>query len=142
MAKTNLEDFIWFDLNPKPPEKAINVSETGGFVFNRLAKEALPPHIKIGIKPDGRTVCIMEDPSSEYSLPKSGTVVRPELVKHITSAGVVLPARYIMRREGDYWLAELQIPVPKKRQPIRHPRRISKSAEKSIMEEMKNDECK
>lgn len=97
--KIDMEEFIWFDLGPKPPAMAINVSATGGFAFNRQAREALPPHIKIGIKPDGRTVCIVEDPSAAYTLPKSGAVTRPELVKHITSAGVVLPARYIMRQE-------------------------------------------
>lgn len=139
MDRINFQEFIWFDLSPKPPEMMINVSETGGFTFNRPAREALPPHIKIGIKPDGRTVCIVEDPASGYTLPKSGTVTRPELVKHITSAGVVLPARYVMRRESDCWIAEFQAPTLKKRPPAQHPKRISKSAEGSIVEEVKDD---
>lgn len=139
MGKIKLEEFIWFDLEPKPPEMMINVSESGGFTFNRPAREALPPHIKIGMLPDGKTVCVVEDPASGYILPKSGRVARPELVKHIVSAGIVLPARYIMRREDSCWAAELQAPTAKKRTPSQHPRRTSKSAENSILEELKDD---
>ena len=135
----DFKEFVWFDLGPKPPEMMINISETGGFTFNRPAREALPPHIKIGILPDGKTICVVEDPTSGYTLPKSGTVTRPELVKHIISAGIVLPARYIMRREDNCWVAELQAPTMKKRPPARHPRRISKSAEDSILKELKDD---
>lgn len=138
MGKIDLQEFVWFDLGPKPPEMAINVSESGGFMFNQPAREALPSHIKIGIKPDGRTVCIVEDPSSVYTLPKSGAVHRPELVRHIVSTGVILPVRYAIHREGDCWIAELQAPTSKKRTPVRHPRRISKSEENSILEELKN----
>ena len=140
--KDDMKEFVWFDLGPKPPAMMINVSATGGFTFNQPAREALPSHIKIGIKPDGKTVCIVEDPSAVYTLPKSGTVTRPELVEHIISAGVVLPARYAMRQEDACWVAELQAPMPKKRQPVQHPRRISKSAENSILEELKNDKRK
>lgn len=138
MSITNFEEFVWFDLSPKPPEMVINVSETGGFTFNRPAREALPSHIKIGIMPDGRTVCVVEDPSSEYTLPKSGTVSRPELVEHIISAGIVLPARYTMRREDNCWVAELQAPKMKKRPPAKNPRKISKSAEESILKELRD----
>ena len=139
MDKTiNFEEFVWFDLGPKPPEMMINVSETGGFTFNRPAREALPSHIKIGILPDGKRVCVVENPASGYTLPKSGTVTRPELVEHIVSAGIVLPARYSMRKEDNCWVAELQAPPTKKRSPARHPQRISKSAEKSILEELKD----
>ena len=140
MGKINLEEFVWFDLGPKPPEMMINVSETGGFTFNRPAREALPSHIKIGILPDGKRVCVVEDPASGYTLPKSGTVTRPELVEHIVSAGVVLPARYSMRQEGNAWVAELQAPTAKKRPPAKNPRKISKSAETSILKELKDDE--
>ena len=138
MSITNFEEFVWFDLSPKPPEMVINVSETGGFTFNRPAREALPSHIKIGILPDARTVCIVEDPASRYALPKSGTVTRPELVEHINSAGIVLPARYIMRREDNCWVAELQAPTTKKHPPAKNPRKISKSAEESILNELKD----
>ena len=140
MGKISFEEFVWFDLGPKPPEMVINVSETGGFTFNRPARAALPDHVRIGILPDGKTICVVEDPSSGYALPKGGTVSRPELVRHIASAGIVLPARYSMRREDDCWIAELQAPVAKKRPPVRTPRRISKSAEESILEELKDDD--
>ena len=139
MGKISFDEFVWFDLSPKPPEMVINVSETRGFTFNRPAREALPPHIKIGIMPDGRTVCVVGDPSSEYMLPKSGTVARPELVEHIISAGIILPARYTMRREDNCWVAELRAPKIKKRPPAKNPRRISKSAEESILKELKDD---
>ena len=43
-----------------------------------------------------------------------------------------------MRREGDCWIAELQDPTPKKRPPAKNPRKISKSAEDSILEELKD----
>ena len=138
MNTIDLGGFVWFDLSPKPPEMMINVSETGGFTFNRPAREALPPHIKIGILPDAGTVCIVEDPSSGYTLPKGGTVTRPELVEHIVAAGVVLPARYIMRREDNCWVAELRAPTPKKRPPAKNLRKISKSAEESILKELKD----
>ncbi len=138
MDRINLEEFVWFDLSPKPPEMVINVSETGGFTFNRPAREALPPNIKIGILPDGKTVCVMEDPASGYTLPKSGAVTRPELIKHIVSAGIILPARYIMRREGGVWIAELQTPTMKRRPPAKNPRKISKSAEESILKELRD----
>ena len=117
----------------------INVSRTGGFTFNRPAREALPDHVRIGILPDGKTVCVVEDPASRYTLPKSGTICGPELVKHIISAGIVLPARYAMRKEDNCWIAELQAPAPKKRPLAKNPRRISKSAEESILEELKDD---
>ena len=116
----------------------ISVSETGGFTFNSPAREALPLHIKIGILPDGKRVCVVEDPTSGYTLPKSGTVKRPELVGHIVSAGIVLPARYSMRREDNCWVAELQAPTTKKRLPAKNPRKISKSAEESILKELKD----
>ncbi len=138
MPNIKFEDFIWFDLGPKPPAMTINVSETGGFTFNRPAREVLPSHIKIGIKPDGKTVCVVEDPASRYTLPKSGKICGPELVKHIISAGIVLPARYAMRKEDNCWIAELQAPAPKKRPPAKNPRRISKSAEDSILKELKD----
>lgn len=137
--KINLEEFIWFDLGPKPPEMMINVSETGGFTFNRPAREVLPSHIKIGMLPDGKTVCVVEDTTSGYTLPKSGTVTRPELVKHIVSAGIVLPAHYVMHREDNCWVAELRALRTKKYPPSRRPQRISKSAEASILEELKGD---
>ena len=73
-----------------------------------------------------------------YALPKSGTVTRPELVEHINSAGIVLPARYIMRREDNCWVAELQAPTTKKHPPAKNPRKISKSAEESILNELKD----
>ena len=138
MSTINFKEFIWFDLSPKPPEMMISVSETGGFTFNSPAREALPSHIKIGILPDGKRVCVVEDPTSGYTLPKSGTVKRPELVGHIVSAGIVLPARYSMRREDNCWVAELQAPTTKKRLPAKNPRKISKSAEESILKELKD----
>lgn len=124
---------------------AVNVSESGGFAFNQNARANLPDHIRIGASADGKVICVQKDMTSRYTMPKGGRVKIPKLLAHIKSAGIILPTRYILRQENDYFIGELDQPKKSgpssaKRPPVpKTPKRISKSAEEHIIEALNNE---
>lgn len=140
MSKHNISTFTWYTLGPKPPEMAINVSDTGGFLFNAELRKRMPEHFRIGASPDKRVLCIAEAADATFTLPRDGRARIPALLQDIKAAGVILPTRYVVHADERCFFGELKLrdsakssdarrkSVPKK------PRNISKSEEEHILE--------
>lgn len=136
--KTNFDDYVWFTPKPKVPQAAITIPNPDALNLNKYALQALPPKFAIGVAPDGATLCLRENPETGYSPVKSGAIKDKELVAFLMEAGVELPARYVLKKVNDFWVAELAQTAPKKINLNKPPRRIGKQAKRAIEEELKS----
>lgn len=140
MSKYDISTFTWYTVEPKPPEMAVNVSDSGGFFFNAELRKRMPEHFVVGASPDKRVLCVAEAPDTTYTLPKSGRAKIPALLQDIKAAGVILPARYVIHVDEGCFIGELKLSNSEKacdaqQKPVsKKPRRISKSEEEHILE--------
>ena len=144
MSKYDISTFTWYELGRKTSEMAISVSDSGGFFFNAELRKRMPEHFGIGASPDKRVLCVAEAADATFTLPKDGRTKISDLLQDIKSAGVILPARYVVHVEEGLLFGELKQYVHSKasviqRKPVsKKPRHISKSEEEHILEGLNN----
>lgn len=109
MSSIHFAEFTWFSPTPKTT-LSISIPNENSFNLNPKLMEQMPSYIEIGVSSDGRVLGIREKPDTGYKLPKSGSVKAKELICFLVSAGVRLPAKYIVTNEGDCWKAVLVKP--------------------------------
>ncbi len=128
------EQFRWF--TPRPKAKYfISIRNRQDLRLNEKLRARVPDFVAIGVGPDGKTLAIRGQ-ADGYKLPKSGTVHDKDLIAHLLSLGVEVPAKYRVEEREDGWFA-VWMPLPPAALKKRTPTRRRKKGLESVMDELK-----
>lgn len=105
-------NFEWFLPSPPKPVLILTVFNDGVIRLNGKLCEEIPKTLKIGVDVDGKTLGLVECSEKGYRIPKNGRVKDINLVKAIEKRGVSLPAKYMVEKVNDLWVARIVPPIP------------------------------
>ena len=107
MSEIEFSKFVWFKKEPKPPQLSITVPNSSRINLNAKLMLQMPDRIKIGVMPDGKTICICETSDEGYHLPKNGSLPEKRIIRMLMKNNIVFPARYTVTKQDDKWIGVL-----------------------------------
>lgn len=135
-----LEQVVWF-IPESLSKLAITVTCEEYFTMNPLLVSALPERIRVGVHPDDGTIVLLEAHDEGYAVRKNGRIRDRRITRQLLDAGIIFPARFIVNRQGEFWIATA---LPSAQTLIRRNTKAKRAtpAEMQALKKEANDLCK